>query len=220
MAKRSYMTSDRRREALLGEAAEIVVRAGWSALTMNGLAKAAGVSRQLVYQYFSDLPELLVAVTRHLFERTREATLAIAGNPSAGDVADVAKLTFQVYLELPAAQRRALRALTAEPPRDAPELRRLRRFVRDEISALWTPGVVRETGLKPERARALAWMLTNAAWGLADLMEDGEISGDAARTLLGAMADAILRPGTAATRPRPKPTRRERSLPRKVAAQR
>jgi AcrR family transcriptional regulator len=66
--KRPYMASRQRRRALLDVATEMVGRSGWSAITMTGLAKEAGVSRQLVYDHFEDGTGLLLSTIRHLFE--------------------------------------------------------------------------------------------------------------------------------------------------------
>jgi len=203
--KRPYLPSDRRREELLALAAELVVAGGWSALTMKGLAAEARVSRQLVYQHFADLPELLVAVTHRLFERAREATAAIVAQGERDDAADVARRTYEIYLDLPREQRRVLRAITAEPEIDSAELRRVRRYVREQILDLWTPGVRRRTGLPTARARALAWSMTSAAWGLGDLVDDGEIGLPQARELLARVVALVLQPAIArgALAPRP-----------------
>jgi AcrR family transcriptional regulator len=62
------MASRQRRRAPLDVATEMVGRSGWSALTMTGLAKEVGVSRQLVYDHFEDGTGLLLSTIRHLFE--------------------------------------------------------------------------------------------------------------------------------------------------------
>src|SRR5262245_26569509 len=145
-ATRPYLPSERRRADLLGVAARLVVAGGWSALTMKGLAAEAGVSRQLVYQHFADLPELLVAVTQQLFDGVRDAMRAVAEAGQERAAADVARRTYAIYLDLPREQRRVLRAISAEPEIDSAELRRVRRHVREQIIDLWTQDVRRRTG--------------------------------------------------------------------------
>lgn len=193
-AKRSYLSADRRRADLLAVAAEIVLERGWRALTMKGLAERAGVSRQLVYQRFPDLSVLLVALTEYLFDQARDATQAIVDASESEEAGSLAMRHYEVYLDMPPAQRRVLRVITAEPDVDEPELRRVHRFVRERMLDLWTPGVLRRTGLPQRSARALAWMMTTAAWGLAELVDDGEISRPQARALLGRVAASVLRP--------------------------
>jgi AcrR family transcriptional regulator len=217
--KRPYLSSDRRRDELLGAAASLVVAGGWSALTMKGLAAEARVSRQLVYQHFADLPELLVAVTERLFQATRDATEAVVAQGRDGDVADVARRSFEIYLDLPREQRRVLRAITAEPEIESPELRRVRRHVRDQLVALWTPGVRRRTGLPPTKARALAWTMTSAAWGLGDLVDDDEISLPHARELLARVAGLVLQPAVAqSVRPSSRGITQQRAARRRASA--
>jgi len=221
-AKRSYLPADRRRAELLAVAARIVLERGWRALTMKGLADAAGVSRQLVYQHFPDLPELLVAVTEHLYERAREATVAIIEQGAAEDPGTVAQRSYELYLELPPEQRRILRALSAASASDVPDLHRAQRYVRDKILELWTPDVRERTALPPKTARALAWMMINAVWGLADLVDDGEIALPQARTLLGRFARLVAQPSNAvssskarANGARPRRPRRTKSKSKK-----
>jgi AcrR family transcriptional regulator len=212
--KRPYLAAAQRREELLAAAAEMVLSGGWRALTMKGLAEAAGVSRQLVYQHFADLSELMLAVTRHLFDRVHEATKEIAAGPASEDVTVRARRTYDVYLDLPPEQRHAMRAITTLTDVDSPELRDLRRYVRGEMLDLWTPGVRRATGLPVPQARAAAWMLTNAAWGLADLVEERAIPLESARQLLAAVAGLVLRPALR-TRGRRGTLRGARRRPRK-----
>lgn len=215
--KRPYLSSDRRHDELLGLAARMVVTGGWSALTMKGLAAEARVSRQLVYQHFADLPELLVAVTQRLFDGVRDAMQAILTGGEDQDAADVAQRSYALYLDLPRAQRRVLRAISAEPDIDSAELRRVRRHVRDQIIDLWAQDVRRRSGLPPARARALVWTMTNAAWGLADLVDDGEIALPHARDLLGRVAAGALQPSVApGARPPAPPITEERVARRRA----
>jgi AcrR family transcriptional regulator len=202
--KRPYLSADRRRDDLLAVAAGMVVAGGWSALTMKGLAAEARVSRQLVYQHFADLPALLVAVTQRLFDGVQDAMRAVLAQGEEREAAEVAGHTYALYLELPRAQRRVMRAITAEPEIDSAELRRVRRHVRDQIIDLWSQDVRRRTGLPAPKARALVWSLTSAAWGLADLVDDGEISRPQARDLLARVAGLVMEPSVA-RKPRPSP---------------
>jgi AcrR family transcriptional regulator len=57
--------ADETRTRILDEAWTLARRRGLSAVTVGEIAKAAGVSRQLVYFHFSNRAGLLVAMTRH-----------------------------------------------------------------------------------------------------------------------------------------------------------
>lgn len=181
---RPYLRADERREQLLDAAADLVGKRGWSALGIVPLAAAAGVSRQLVYEHFADTSDLLARVMRHLFERAHAATARIVSAAAPDDAGSVVRRAYEVYLALPRAQRRALRALAADSDPGFPELDRARHLMRHEILGLWVPYVRQRTGLSEPKARALAWMFTTAAWGITDLVEDGTLSQDAATALL------------------------------------
>lgn len=160
---------------------------------MVGLADAAGVSRQLVYEHFAGTSDLMVAVTRHLFERTRTETVEVlaAAVEVPAEPGEVARRAYRVYLDLPRAQRRALRSLVEADPNLA-DLRRARRLIRSEILSLWTPYVRKRTGLAENEAWALAWMMLSAAWGLADLVEENALSAEASERMLALLVRGLL----------------------------
>ncbi|HUF34095.1 MAG TPA: TetR/AcrR family transcriptional regulator [Acidimicrobiales bacterium] len=58
----SRLPRERRREQLLDVTAELVLRGGVEAVTMEGVAAAAGVSKGLGYAYFANRAELLQAL--------------------------------------------------------------------------------------------------------------------------------------------------------------
>ena len=209
---RTYLRADARREQLLAAAAELVGKRGWNALGMIPLAQAAGVSRQLVYEHFADTSDLWVSVMRHLFERARAATAEIVA-AAADDAGGVIRRAYEVYLGLPRAQRRALRALAGDSEPDSPEARRTQTLMRHEILGLWVPYVRRRTGFAEPKARALAWMLTTASWGITDLVDDGTLSPQEATELLaqvvaGAVASTEKTRGRRSTRNGAAPRRR------------
>jgi AcrR family transcriptional regulator len=168
------MAASARRDHLLAIAARIVRHAGWHALSMQGLAAAAGVSRQLVYEHFANVDELSVATLTHLFERAYDATVAIVGGGT--DPAAILAAAYDLFLDLPAEERRALRALASESDGGRRGLGRAKRRLRTRIAELWLPYVRRLTGLAAPEATALTWMLITASWGLADSIAEGTLS--------------------------------------------
>ena len=56
------MTAEERREQLLDATKEVVWRDGFHAVSIEAVARAAGVSRPIVYGHFDDLPRLLEAL--------------------------------------------------------------------------------------------------------------------------------------------------------------
>ena len=71
------LPAEERREHLLDVAAELVAEQGVEAVTMEGVAAAAGVSKGLGYDYFTNRDDLLLAVldreTDDLWQRVQEA---------------------------------------------------------------------------------------------------------------------------------------------------
>lgn len=189
--KRPYMPSHERRLALLDSAASIVGHRGWGALTMKGLATDAGVSRQLVYDHFEDGAGLFVSTIKHLFESSYRATAEVLQSPT-GEPSTMVREAFGIFLELPSAQRRALRALMADFGPEPPEARSTIALMREQILGLWVPYARRQTGLSERELRPLVWMLNAAAWGLTDLVDDGSLDTKEARDLLGDLAAQML----------------------------
>ena len=189
--KRPYMASRQRRRALLDVAAEIVGRGGWNALTMKGLALEAGVSRQLVYDHFEDGTGLLLSTIRHLFEGAHRATAAVLRS-SGADLSSTIQESYRIFLAMPAAQRRAFRAITGDFLPDRPETRKAIAFMREQILALWVSYARRETGRSERELRPLVWMLNGAAWSLADLVDDGTVSKKAAEEMLARLFEQLL----------------------------
>jgi AcrR family transcriptional regulator len=177
--RRTYLRAEQRREQLLSAAAELVEKRGWEALGMVPLAEAAGVSRQLVYEHFENLHVLRQEVTRALFEGMfRVAGEALARHP--GDFAAAARASLRVQLELPRGVRLALRELIAGPADASVSIRRRRARARERVTDLWAEPIRRGTGVSERDARALAWMLIVASWGLFDLVADETFSADEA----------------------------------------
>lgn len=170
---RPYLPAAQRREHLLDAAARLVRRGGWTALSMQGLAAAAGVSRQLVYEHFASADDLYLAALTHLFERTHASTAAVV--TSGAGVEDTIRAAFALFLDLPAEERRALRTLATEADPGRRAMARARTRLRNRIAGLWVPYLRAQTGVTESEATALAWMLTTAAWGLSDTIADGTL---------------------------------------------
>lgn len=188
-ATRPYLAAARRREHLLEAACRLVRTGGWRALSMQGVAVAAGVSRQLVYEHFDTVEDLSLATLVHLFERSYASTVAIV---AAGDsLAHTIRATFAQCLDLPAEERQALRSL-AEMESGRRGLLRARRRLRTRIAGLWVPYLQRYTGVSDAEANALAWMIINAAWSLSDRVADGTVGRAAAGELLSRFVEGVL----------------------------
>lgn len=151
-ARTPRLPPEERRRQLLDAALQVLAEEGFDALTVEAIARRAGLTRPVIYDQFGDLDGLLLA----LVDREEQAALApllgIVGELPSDDVAPDAFLVDAV--------RQFLTAVSAAPttwrlvlmPRDGgpPELRervqRSRRMVTERVSALVGWGVERRGG--------------------------------------------------------------------------
>jgi AcrR family transcriptional regulator len=181
---------------------------------MQGLAVATGMSRQLIYEHFVAADELYLATLNHLFERSYATVAAVLGAGSSLD--QTVRAAFAVFLDLPAEERHALRALAAEADPGRRGLDRARMRLRKRIAGLWVPYVSQQTALPEAEAVALAWMLNTAAWGLSDTIADGTLERSRALDLFVGLVESALSSQRAMhrreTSVRRRPLRRPRPL--------
>ena len=79
---RSYLRASERKTHLLDVGATIVREKGWENLTIVELARRAGVSRQLVHQYFGDLEQLALELAEQFQDEVCDtAAAAIERHP-------------------------------------------------------------------------------------------------------------------------------------------
>lgn len=75
---RQRLRPEKRKELILDCAADVVAREGVSALSMDRIGKEAGVSKALVYNYFSNLQELLTVLLERELKRLRRSQMEAA----------------------------------------------------------------------------------------------------------------------------------------------
>ncbi|MFN4329885.1 MAG: TetR/AcrR family transcriptional regulator [Limnobacter sp.] len=176
--KRPYLGREDRRRVLLDKAAEMVETQGWSILTMSALAEQAGVSRQLVYQHFPNLSSLLAATAMTVFMNTAQGTeKAIADNRN--NLRQAIRAAAIVSLDLPRGRGDALWQLLSGTGLGSPELEFIRQGIRDTVLTLWEPMFSKLTNVEDATsARAMAWMLIMAFWGMRQMVRDSLITRD------------------------------------------
>lgn len=184
--KRAYLSRDERRTALLDVAAAVVESQGWQALSMISVAEAAKVSRQLIYQHFASVDELMAGTMSHLFRNRYESIRSgIAENPT--DLFALLRLVEeQTFGDSPERVRALWQMLTATYS-DNVEARRMGQRLRHLLTKMWAPFMQQRLGLDEKRAQALSWMLNMAFWGAHQLVEEGELSRSAALELFNGL---------------------------------
>src|SRR5690625_1830822 len=106
--KRPYLSRSRRHDSLIETAAALVEAHGWRALTMVSLAREAGVSRQLVYQHFSSVDQLMVATLTHIFQDVYERTRDVVRDAGERNVPETIAAMQRISMDIPSGRARAL----------------------------------------------------------------------------------------------------------------
>jgi AcrR family transcriptional regulator len=115
------MTGSERREQILDTTREIVGRDGFHAVTIDGVARAAGITRPVVYGHFNDLPGLLGALVERESERALGRLAEIVPTDLAGgDPVDLLMGALRAFLEAVEEDPVTWR-LVLMPPEGAPE---------------------------------------------------------------------------------------------------
>lgn len=206
--KRAYLARDDRREALLDVAASVVESQGWPALSMISVAEAAKVSRQLVYQHFASVDELMADTMSHLFRANYENIRSSLGGKT-DDLAAVVKMVDEQTFSGEPGRARALWQMITASYSDNVETSRMSTRLRHLLVKLWTPIIARQFALSEPQARAVVWMIHMAFWGAHQLVHDGEISREDANELftwmLLRLQPPAATPGTTTSKSRKKP---------------
>ncbi len=201
--KRAYLSRDDRRTALLDVAAAVVESQGWQALSMISVAESAQVSRQLIYQHFASVDELMADTMSHLFRSRYESIRAgIAENPE--DLSVLLRVVEQQTFGDSPERVRALWQMLTATYSDNAETRRMGQRLRHLLTKMWAPYMQQRLGLDEKRAQALSWMLNMAFWGAHQLVEEGELSrGGALELFTGLLMRLDDTPAPAAARKAP-----------------
>ncbi len=135
------MAPEARREQLLDAAIEIIARDGYAGISIDSIAREAGVTRPVVYGVFDGLKSLLYALLDRHEERALEQLLTalpvdlMRGDPSAAIVATVRRLAESVAGD-PSTWRPILLAPEGTPQAVRERIARDREVVRIRIKAL------------------------------------------------------------------------------------
>ena len=118
------MTAPARREQLLDVTMELVVEQGFHKVSVQSVARRAGVSRPIVYEHFGELNGLLEAlVARETARALAEISETTLSDLSKGDPSELMLESLRAYLAAVARHPMTWR-LVLMPPEGAPELLR------------------------------------------------------------------------------------------------
>jgi AcrR family transcriptional regulator len=130
MAKRGTpgqrLTGAQRREQLLDTTKRLAAERGFHAVSIDAVARGAGVSRPVVYDHFEDLDGLLeVLVERETARASAQLLPVLPADPAARDPREVLLGALRAYLEAARTDPLTWR-LVLMPPEGAPESLRRR----------------------------------------------------------------------------------------------
>jgi AcrR family transcriptional regulator len=142
------MPPEQRREQLIDAALGVILEHGYGRVSIEAIARAAGVTRPVVYDHFPNLPRLLHALVereeRYSLEQLEAVVPEIPGDSTASNPADVLAEAVGRFLdavtERPATWRLILLPLEGTPAlvRDHVELNRTRIVRRIEALVRWS----------------------------------------------------------------------------------
>ena len=188
MTRRNYFSASERRSLILQAASRVIYRNGLNGLTMVAVAKEAGVSRQLVYDHFPDLPMLFEAAfaeQARLYAQGLDDVLALG----ASDITIMVRQLFAHVRALGPETLHVVRALIAGAI--PTELAGFRDEFRTTVAARWSMWF-RTLGFDQQWSNALVSVMTAAYLSLAELVDVGEVEGDGAASILAMLADGIV----------------------------
>jgi AcrR family transcriptional regulator len=141
-----------RREQLLDAALEVLTEHGFGAVTVEAVARRAGVTRPVIYDAFGDLERLILALIDRA-ERTALGPLLQIVTTDPGDDVDPERFlndSVLAFLQAVKADPRTWRLILMPPRGSSSELRarirRSRRLIADHVTTLLDWGVPRRGG--------------------------------------------------------------------------
>jgi AcrR family transcriptional regulator len=84
VAERREEEKERRRAEIVDAAEQLYAEIGWDDVTMDRVAKSARLSRALIYVYFQDKNDLLLAIAERALAELRESFIAAAAAQTSG----------------------------------------------------------------------------------------------------------------------------------------
>jgi AcrR family transcriptional regulator len=116
------MQAEERREQLLDATKAIVAERGFHAISIEAVAREAGITRPIVYGHFHDLPGLLEAlVQRETARALAQVVILQPGDLATGDPSETLLGSLRSYLEAVHADPDTWR-LVLMPPEGAPPI--------------------------------------------------------------------------------------------------
>jgi AcrR family transcriptional regulator len=162
---RRRLPREQRRQAILGAARELLLQRGYGELTMERVARAAGVSKALVYDHFGHRREVYLAILADEQVRlVQRLAPALAGGDRAARVRSSVRAFLELVAEYGDGYAELFRNPVAHDPELAGELARVRESVADMVAGV----IAGDVGVPADRVRLPAHALVGAMEAAAD----------------------------------------------------
>ncbi len=170
--RRVRLPAERRRAQLLDVAATILVDRGVDAVTMEGVAARAGVSKALGYRYFENATELLLALAdREMQVVSEQVRLALRGTTS---FEESFRASLTAWFDVLAARGPTIVVLLQTPTLAGPVGER-RRALRDAVADFYSGRAAVAFDLSPDVARVATAVLLAGLEGVIDSWIDERV---------------------------------------------
>ncbi|WP_405136298.1 TetR/AcrR family transcriptional regulator [Nocardia sp. NBC_01388] len=118
------MPPERRKQQLLDSAQALVIRSGYANATMQAVAREAGVTRPVVYEFYSDRAELLRDLLERETQKAFALVLGMAPDPDRDeDLGAILRSTLARFLSLVVSEPQTSRLLLLSPSGAPAEVR-------------------------------------------------------------------------------------------------
>lgn len=146
-------------EAIIEAATRILARDGWDALNSNAIARIAGVSIGLVYEYFPNKEAIVdVIIDRHLTRGEARLAAVAANAPEQLPLENVVEILVQGFVDIHRDNPRLHRSLSGEVPLSSNQRARVNGIRNQAIELV--AGLI---GANVENADLKATMMIDAA---------------------------------------------------------
>jgi AcrR family transcriptional regulator len=208
---RSYLRASDRKNHLLDVGAALVRDKGWEKLSIVELARRAGVSRQLVHQYFGDVERLALMLADRFEDEVHEAAAAAIERHPRDLAAAMSEALERFLVGLREHRLAYVDLLTAHTYRRRlhSPLRTVNNRKRRRMMELWARYYERAYGLARADAVGLASFQYDGLRGLVRQVDAGGMAvEEAIRLFIEVLTGAVERLSVEAKRPRRARSRR------------
>ena len=189
-SKRQYLSAQSRRESILRVADEVLATEGVAHLSIVEVAHRAGISRQLVYQHFSDLNTLLVDVIKM---RLAELQLSL-DSPDGGrrlEVRELVEIQLRRLVNMSERDRQLMRNIFGDITALPKDLWPTISEIRHAVVFRWTQLI--DPHAEPNSlSYAKIGLIMHAIMGAWDMVLDASLSEDDAVGLLLKVTESLF----------------------------